>query len=330
MGLKVWLGSWPALLTLAALAQAQTPSAPSKPTLASAGRALVNRDYGGAKQLFTSLLAQEPGSIPALLGRGTASLQLHAVQEARADFESVLKLRPQSVSALLGRGITSIELGRLDEAQADFEKVLSKEADNASAYVGCGSVQLAHHNTEQALAEFDQALRFQPACADAFVGRGVVHLMRKDDAMALADYDHALKLDPENIKGLQGRGCAHFRLKDFQAARFDLERAAQLGPEDPEALNRLAWLLAVCSEPKVRDSKKAIELARKACDLAGNRSPHMLDTLAAALAAEGDFAEATQVERQVLKLIQSTDKENLLASTARLKLYEAKKSYQEP
>jgi hypothetical protein len=48
---------------------------------------------------------------------------------------------------------------------------------------------------------------------------------------------------------------------------MDLYTAIQLGPDDESGYRALAWLLATCPDKKVRQGRRAIDLATRACDL---------------------------------------------------------------
>jgi TPR repeat protein len=75
------------------------------------------------------------------------------------------------------------------------------------------------------------------------------------------------------------------------------------------AANDLAWTMATSPEAKVRNSNEAVKYAFKACEATyWNRHPY-IDTLAAAYAEAGKFADAVKYER--------------------LKLYEEKKPYRD-
>ena len=75
-------------------------------------------------------------------------------------------------------------------------------------------------------------------------------------------------------------------------------------PDDAQLLNNFAWLLATSGEDSVRDGALAVELARRALDARKQRLPELLDTLACALAENGDFEAAVRIAEEALMLAQ--------------------------
>jgi tetratricopeptide (TPR) repeat protein len=55
---------------------------------------------------------------------------------------------------------------------------------------------------------------------------------------------------------------------DGQGARAAWRKALQRTPDGASARNNLAWLAATCSDPEIRDPRRAVELARKAVEQA--------------------------------------------------------------
>ena len=95
-------------------------------------------------------------------------------------------------------------------------------------------------------------------------------------------------------------------------------------------MNALAWLRATSPDAVFRDGAAAVAMAQRVIELAGVRTPDFLDTLAAAYAEAGMFAEAKQTLREALKLAEGRN-ETALAERlkARLRLYEARTPYRE-
>jgi tetratricopeptide (TPR) repeat protein len=64
-----------------------------------------------------------------------------------------------------------------------------------------------------------------------------------------------------------------------------------------------AWLRLTCAEAALRDFAEAVAWSRRACELTQWQQPHCLDTLAAAHAARGEFAEAAKYQEQAVNLL---------------------------
>jgi tetratricopeptide (TPR) repeat protein len=116
----------------------------------------------------------------------------------------------------------------------------------------------------------------------------------------------------------------------LKEARQSMEEAVKAGPQPAGACSSLAWLLATCWEDSIRDGKKAIGLATKACELSEWKNPDFLDTLAAAYAEAGQFDDAVKWQKKALEHPEAFDAAEFEQAKQRLKLYEARKPYHEP
>jgi tetratricopeptide (TPR) repeat protein len=112
----------------------------------------------------------------------------------------------------------------------------------------------------------------------------------------------------------------------FAAAAARLEQVLQLQPDSVDALNELAWLCATCPEPKLRDAAKALRLAKHAANLTGRKDPGVLETLAAAYAEAGQFAEAIKTVEAATRLCDPASQQELLGTLRNCQqLFESRK-----
>ena len=88
------------------------------------------------------------------------------------------------------------------------------------------------------------------------------------------------------------RGRAYEQVYEYQNAIEDYKAAIEVAPEADAGHLQLAWLYATCPNAEYRYGEKAVELAQAAFDKAEVRTAIHWDTLGAAHAAAGDFAQA--------------------------------------
>jgi tetratricopeptide (TPR) repeat protein len=225
---------------------------------------------------------------------------------------------------------------------------------------GEGLAALMRKDYDKAIAAFTDAVRKNPKSANAFGFRGDAHAMKKDYAKAIADYTTAIGLEPKNPYFYGMRGCLYdstgaydkaiadhteaIRLAPRQAfaygmrgyaqlhkgasgkAAADFAAAARLEPKNFFAHEALARVLATSPEAKVRDGKRALEHATRACELSGWKHALCVDTLAAAHAECGNFKEAVRWQKKALELGHGSEELKRLARQ-RLELYEQGKPY---
>jgi Flp pilus assembly protein TadD len=99
-----------------------------------------------------------------------------------------------------------------------------------------------------------------------------------------------------------------------------------------KSYNHLAWLLAACPNANFRNGAKAVEYAKKACELSGWKDASTLSTLAAAYAEAGDFDNAVKWQNNYLEsdyLKSNPSNDTLEKARQRLSLYQQKKPYHE-
>lgn len=152
-------------------------------------------------------------------------------------------------------------------------------------------------------------------------------LGRMDDA--LAHFQEALRIEPASSR-------THFLLGDALAetGRFDdalgqFREADRLEPNQSEILNSLAQALARHPDPKARDVAEAIRIATRAVSLTRRRNPAMLETLAVAYAAAGQFDQA--VESSELAIQAASAEQNFeLADQIRKRLENFKRTAARP
>jgi tetratricopeptide (TPR) repeat protein len=216
----------------------------------------------------------------------------------------------------------------LIDAARYFTQRIDANRQDDDAFHCRGVASMCADDYGSAIKDLSEAIRLNPKAAAWWNSRGTAYRLNKDYDKAIADYDEAVRLDPKYAAAHNNRGIARAKKKDYDKALADFNEAMRLDPKDPVAFNSAAWLLSVCPEEKVRNGKKAIELANKACELTHWKRQGYIDTLAAAHAEAGQFDEAVKYQLQALADAGYQQRHGPWARKV-LEMYKNKKPYRE-
>ena len=120
---------------------------------------------------------------------------------------------------------------------------------------------------------------------------------------------------------MTNRGGVWLDQNDYQRALQDFTQAVEIKPHDATAQNELAWVLATCDDPKIRNPELAVKHASAACRISEFKDANYLDTLAVAYAAAENFPEAIEWLKRTIAL---TPEAARPALQSRLELYSGK------
>lgn len=233
----------------------------------------------------------------------------------------------QTTDDFLEQGIELSEAGKFKEAVPHFTKAIQLDARNADAYCERANAYSELGEFDKAIADTNVALRLSPQDPYVLFERGRIYLNKGDADKALADLNESIRLDAKNADGYYFRGAAWELKGEFEKAIAEYQSSIRLDPQEPSAYNNIAWIQATCYNEKFRNGKLAFENASKAFQLSDGKTPRFIDTLAAAYAESGSFAQAQEWQNKAIALI--PDEPTKEDFRKRLKLYEQKKPFHE-
>jgi tetratricopeptide (TPR) repeat protein len=209
-----------------------------------------------------------------------------------------------------------------------------KESDlkNAVTLYLRGTALRKTRDFDGAMKDYTEAIRLwtgKPAGkAQFYFDRATIWILKKDHNGALKDFTEAIELDPTHTLALHNRGQLHFRAGNWKGAVADYTQALKLDPNDGSALYVRAVILGSCPDDQCRDGKRALEDARRLCELDKWKTPEFLNALAIAYAEVGQFDEAIKWQNKAMSDERYKTKEGPASQTL-LRLFEQHKPYRD-
>jgi serine/threonine-protein kinase len=191
--------------------------------------------------------------------------------------------------------------GANSEAIAPLLTARRRHPDNFRLNLQLGWFYVRQTSAE-AIRYFTAAQALRPESARAQNGLGVALAKSGWNDEAFVSFQEAIRLRPD-FGEAHGNLGMHFRNKGSAAkAVFHFQKLIEQFEDDPMARMVLAEILATSRDEKVRDGRRAVELAKTACELSKYKDPEMMDALAAAYAETGDFESAVKWSQKAVEL----------------------------
>ncbi len=263
----------------------------------------------------------------------------------------------------MGRAMDYYYAGYYDKAQADADQAIALSPKDPEFLEDRAYIEDDRHQMDNAISDLGQAIQYSRGKNEGlYYHRGYIYSEKKDYDHAIEDFNEAAKLDPSDDRIFQQRAealahrkqpdlmtpdLAHMQVisaddfhtratiyeeaEEYRLALDDYNRALVLDPKSWRTASDTAWLLSTCPDPKIRDGKRALTLAKKACALSEWRESYAIDDLAAALAETGAFTQAVAWQERAIDLMKSESEsaDDLKDANDRLDLYRKGQPYRD-
>ncbi|PSN20359.1 hypothetical protein C7271_02605 [filamentous cyanobacterium CCP5] len=168
-----------------------------------------------------------PEDARAYFNRATTRCDLRDYQGAIDDYSQVLAHLPDHAIALNNRGVAYAELGRSADAEADFSQAIATGVDLYAAYCNRGWLRLDQERFPAAIQDFTGAIQSNSDCPIPYVYRGNAFQQLGDFNAAITDYNRAIACSYGSPIPYIYRSAAHQQRGNLQQAVTDLELAQQ-------------------------------------------------------------------------------------------------------
>ena len=256
--------------------------------------------------------------------RGESLVEKDKKNLAVEQFEIAVEMNPNHWKARQNRGVSYAEQGKIKDAVADFSRVIQLNPGYANAWFNRGELYYQQGDVTAAVRDYSEAIRRVSTDPVYYQVRGnAYHQLRQFDE-ALNDFNRSIELDGNSAATRVYRGDTNTVLGRYEQAAEDYRQAIRLNDQLGRAYQSTAWLMATCPDERFRDPPRAVLAAKKAIELDGQNRYQYHETLAAALAANGEYGDAVKAQQQAVQLApQSVAK----AVRDRLTLYEREQPY---
>jgi protein O-mannosyl-transferase len=218
----------------------------------------------------------------------------------------------------------------LREAEGECETAIRILPTYGVLYALDGDILRMEGKFEPAIEKLTAALKRDPSLIDARLPLGRALLATKRPVEAAAQFKAVLEVEPRNFeaqtwlaKDLMVQGKTNDCIAEF-------ERSLTLQPNQIDVLNDLAWMMATSPHSEIRNGPEAVKLASRACQLAGNKQPILMGTLAASYAEAGRWDEAVAAAQKAHDLAATAGQKPLAERNLQLEqLYRGHQPYRE-
>jgi tetratricopeptide (TPR) repeat protein len=285
--------------------------------------------HGNIEESLESLnraINLDPDGASALAYRARIYLQQTKLDLALADINRAIELVVDNLSWRLVRGQIYFEQGDINKALAEVERVLAVDAKVLDAVRLRAAILATDDQMKEAIAGLQRAVEAMPENNELLMSLAIFYATDNQNQQALETYKKLLNRPVPHSPVYRSRGDLLLNLGRQAEAVTNYEQALELAPEDAGVLNNLAWVLATSPEAEIRDGDRSLKLAIQACQATEYKKAHILSTLAAAYAENGDFKSAIDWSSQA---VARGDEEADDQLEAELKSYQAGKPWRE-
>jgi tetratricopeptide (TPR) repeat protein len=296
------------------------------------GNALARtKKYEEALPHYRRAVALKPEFGEAWNNLGNALSQLGRQEESLGIYRHALDISPNRPDIHQGLGAVLLGMGRIEDAIAEFDKALALNPDHAKALSNLGAALVLQNKPAEAIARCRQALELDPGQTEALFNLAKAYAQSGQPARAVEYYRKFVQIQGEDAEARFNLGQALMQTGSITEAIHEWEEALNQDPRFIPAQLELAWVLATCPEPSIRDGSKALALVERAQGLMGEVDARSLEVSAAAEAEAGHFARADELVAQALQLARSQGDETISARLRReMESYRAQAAFRDP
>lgn len=231
--------------------------------------------------------------------------------EAVTHYRQALSADPNYAQAHNNLAVTLQSQGKVDEAFIHYRKAIQINPEFAESHDNLARLLLSQGKPDEAVKHFSQALKAKKDNPELHynIAGALFNLGRLDEA--ISHYRMALQIKPDYAQAHINLGIALEENGNIPEAMEHCRQSLSLKPDWPRAMIVFSRFLVNHPEAGRHDANEAITLALRAAELTKYRDIAVLDTLAGAYAAAGQFEQAAATAEKELALASASENKEL-------------------
>jgi arylsulfatase A-like enzyme/Tfp pilus assembly protein PilF len=285
-------------------------------------------------------------------------------EDAREMCEKMISMQPDVHIPYSHLAAIANKLGDYDEAVKQLTKVLEIEPENVKTHNLLADIYLTQEKYELAIKQVNKSIEINPEQFGAYRQMSKVYLQQKNYEQSLHYAQKALSINPKEFYAINTLGALYNRQNKPEKAIESFKKSLAIYPKQPDVMNELGVVLygqgktqealtlwqdtlaidpnqfyaanslglikATSKDKNIYDPPGALKYARQACKLTEYKHPGILDTLAAALAANGQFDKAAETAAKAIEIAKAAGQtEQAQSIQQHLDLYKKRKARRE-
>jgi tetratricopeptide (TPR) repeat protein len=247
-----------------------------------------------------------------------------------------IQINPDYFKAYNTRGSIEDSIEDHVNALADYTKAIELEPNYIYPYLSRSRLYIILDQYEKGISDTTKAIGIDPSFEEAYHYRGICYRLLDKFEEAIADYSKTIEHNPNNKRAYKDRGYCYSQLGKYESAISDYQKAIELDPANIHPLCNIIWILATCPIKEYRNGPMALDYALRATKLVSTAKPsralfHLYDSMAAAYAEAGNFAEAIATQKKAIALLDKCEdweeQKEIAEYKERLSSYQAHKPW---
>lgn len=288
------------------------------------------KKYDEATELCRKLIAQRPETYLPYFHLAVIAKENNDYKQAMVHLQKAIEYRQDDLRLHYYLGTAYLFEKQFQKAVEHFTESLKIHRYQPETHEALARAFYELKDYDKAVLHLNESLTLKPDQVDVLNKLADIYYNRRQLEKTIKYLTESLQLDPAQPIILDQLATSYYGRGDVGRAVENWSRAFKLDPDRINVINSLAWVKATSPDDKLRDPKQALKLISRAAKLTEHKQPEVLDTYAAALAANGKFTEAVEIAEKAIELALSAGNKDLAkVLQGHLQLYKAGRPYRE-